>query len=170
MNITCKTAIISLLATLGAGCATVGHEHSASATRQEEVARRGSTVMPFELSRTTHFFDANSNGGIQTITANDQRDAEQVALIRSHLSTEAQQFGRGDFSDPAAIHGKDMPGLAVLSKAGNKLHVAYKELPAGASLTYTSQDPAVVTAIHDWFAAQSADHGAHDHMHHQMHH
>ncbi len=126
--------------------------------------------MPFDLSRTTHFFDDNANGGIETVTANDQGDVEQVTLIRSHLATEAQRFGRGDFSDPAAIHGENMPGLSVLAKAVSKLHVTYKEIAGGASLTYASQDPVVITALHDWFAAQRADHAAHAHMHEQMYH
>ena len=136
--------------------------------RQAEVARKGATVMPFDLTRTTHFFDDRKTGGIETITANDKADAKQIGLIRAHLSAEAKRFGRGDFSDPAKIHGQDMPGLAQLAAAGAKLRVTYKELPAGASLTYASRDKAIVAAIHDWFAAQRSDHDAHMHMHHEM--
>ena len=90
---------------------------------------KGATVMPFDLMRTTHFFDDNATGGVETVTANDKSDAEQTALIRSHLATEAERFGRGDFSDPAKIHGADMPGLATLSNAGARLRVAYLEVP-----------------------------------------
>ena len=156
----------ALLALLAAACTMPAHEHPASASRQEEVARKGSTVMPFDLMKTTHFFDDDAHGGVETITANDPADARQVALIRSHLAKEAQRFARGDFSDPAAIHGEDMPGLAALRTAGGKLHVSYRELPAGASLAYASDDPSVVAAIHDWFAAQRSDHAAHEHMMH----
>ncbi len=126
--------------------------------------------MPFDLAKTTHFFDDNPNGGIQTVTANDRADARQVELIRSHLRMAAQQFSRGDFSDPAAIHGQDMPGLGTLRKAGNRLRVSYSEVPGGARLDYASRDPAVVDAIHAWFAAQRGDHAAHQHMHPEMHH
>ena len=134
-------------------------------TRQAEVARKGATVMPFDLMRTTHFFDDRETGGVETVTANDKADAEQVKRIRAHLSTEAKRFSRGDFSDPAKIHGDDMPGLTTLSRAGRKLSVKYKSLPAGASLTYSSPDKAVVAALHEWFAAQRFDHAAHMHMH-----
>ncbi len=138
-------------------------------SRREEVALKGATVMPFDLARTMHFFDDDATGGVETVTANDKSDAEQIALIRSHLATEAQRFGRGDFSDPAKIHGADMPGLAALSKAGAKLRVVFLDVTGGASLTYESREPAVIAAIHDWFAAQRADHAAHAHMHEHMH-
>lgn len=134
-------------------------------SRQEQVARSGASVMPFDLARTTHFFDDNNAGGVESVTANDKGDTAQIELIREHLKTEAQRFGQGDFSDPARIHGKDMPGLAGLAAAGNKLRVSYQQLPAGASLTYASDDQTVVNAVHAWFAAQRSDHGAHEHMH-----
>jgi hypothetical protein len=160
---------ITLLSGFLGGCASMGHEHVAAPSRQDEVALKGATVMPFDLARTTHFFDDNATGGVETVTANDRSDAEQVTLIRSHLATEAERFGRGDFSDPAKIHGADMPGLAALSNAGARLRVAHLDVPGGARLTYESRDPAVIAAIHDWFAAQRADHAAHGHMHEQMH-
>ena len=134
-------------------------------SRQEEVARKGATVMPFDLMRTTHFFDDTKSGGIETITAHDPGDKHQIALIRSHLAAEAKRSGSGDFSDPAAIHGHDMPGLAALAHAGDKLEVSYKDLPAGASLGFTSRDASLIAAVHDWFAAQRSDHSAHTHMH-----
>ncbi len=134
-------------------------------SRQDEVAHSGASVMPFDLMRTTHYFDDTPSGGVETITANDERDARQAALIRAHLATEAKRFSHGDFSDPAKIHGADMPGLAELTGAGTKLHVKYKKLPAGASLTYTSRDRAVAAAVHAWFAVQRSDHAAHAHLH-----
>ena len=115
-------------------------------SRQEEVAQRGANVMPFDLARTTHFFDDNATGGTETVTANSPDDTEQIALIRSHLAEEAKRFARGDFSDPAAIHGKDMPGLATLAAAGNKLRVTYRSVPLGARLSYSSRDKDVITA------------------------
>src|SRR6266545_986339 len=127
-------------------------------SRQDEVVRNGVSVMPFDLKRTTHFFDDTPSGGVETVSANDHRDARQIALIRSHLAAEAKRFSQGDFSDPAKIHGQDMPGLAELARAGEKLQVKYKELPVGASLIFASRDPAVAAAIHAWFAAQRSDH------------
>ena len=137
----------------------------AQTSRQEDVAQKGAVVMPFDLARTRHFFDDRPTGGVETVTANDAKDARQVDLIRSHLQAEAQRFSRGDFSDPAAIHGQEMPGLSTLASAGGKLKIVYRAVPAGGSILFTSQDAAVVGAIHQWFAAQRSDHDAHAHMH-----
>ena len=156
-----RIATLLLAGVLGASGALADGGES----RQEAVARKGATVMPFDLARTTHFFDDTAHGGIETITANDPRDRKQVALIREHLTLEAKRFARGDFSDPAKVHGEDMPGLSTLAAANGKLRVTYKALPAGASLTYASRDKAVVAAVHEWFAAQRSDHDAHMHMH-----
>jgi hypothetical protein len=134
---------------------------SARDERQAEVAARGAEVMPFDLERTTHIFEPQTDGGLQQVVADDSGDAEQIALIRSHLQEEATKFQRGDFSDPAAIHGDAMPGLAELRRGHAQIDVAYSELPNGAQIRYTTDDPAVISALHAWFAAQLSDHGGH---------
>ena len=153
------TFAMTLLSTAVTSAAETGHP-----SRQEEVARKGAGIMPFDLRRTTHFFADTSTGGVETVTANGSHDVEQITLIRAHLTEEARRLARGDFSDPAAIHGMDMPGLATLTAAGHLLSVEYMTVPNGASITYSSRDKKVVAAIHDWFAAQRSDHGAHARM------
>jgi hypothetical protein len=133
----------------------------APANRQAEVAARGADVMPFDLERTTHIFEDRPDGGLQQVIADDPADAEQVALIRGHLQEEAAKFQRGDFGDPAAIHGEGMPGLAQLRQGYNQIDVVYSELPDGAQIRYTISDPVMVVALHAWFAAQLSDHGGH---------
>jgi hypothetical protein len=137
----------------------------APADRRAAVAERGAAVMPFDLARTVHRFDDAADGGTETVTTRDPADAAQQALVRVHLATEAQRFAHGDFSDPAAIHGEAMPGLAALRAAGTALRVEYREVAGGAALRFASADPAVVRALHAWFAAQRGDHGAHGHRH-----
>ena len=159
-------AIFSLFVIGLPAAATTQTAQDSASLRQEQVARHGASVMPFDLARTTHFFDDTTSGGIETVRAQSVDDHDQAKLIRSHLALEARRFARGDFSDPAKIHGADMPGLRTLAAALGKLHVTYKEVPGGASLTYASRDSDVVAAIHEWFAAQRSDHGAHEHMHH----
>jgi hypothetical protein len=159
-----KTIIAVAASALISVSIAFAEEPGPKVSRQDEVARTGASVMPFDLTRTKHFFDDTPSGGVETITADDKSDAQQIALIQSHLAVEAKRFGNGDFSDPAKIHGQDMPGLAELTRAGKKLQVRYEKLPAGASLTYASHDPTVAKAIHAWFAAQRSDHAAHSHM------
>lgn len=129
--------------------------------RQAVVAERGRTVMPFDLEQTTHRFIPAATGGTQDVVADRPGDAEQIDLIRTHLRKEAEAFSRGDFADPARIHGSDMPGLAELREGYDRVEVRYEDRPDGATLTYTTQDSALVDALHDWFEAQTGDHGAH---------
>lgn len=133
----------------------------APASRQAEVAARGAEVMPFDLERTTHIFDDLPDGGLQQVVADDQTDTAQIVLIRAHLQEEAAKFQRGDFGDPASIHGDAMPGLAELRQGYARIEVAYSELSDGAQIRYTTSDPAMVAALHAWFAAQLSDHGGH---------
>lgn len=129
--------------------------------RLAEVAERGVEVMPFDLDQTTHYFESTEIGGVQTVTANNLTNQEQVRLVRLHVQEEADKFRQGDFSDPAAIHGETMPGLAALRAGTGEIQVVYREVPGGAQLTYTSSDLALVEALHAWFAAQRSDHGGH---------
>jgi hypothetical protein len=81
-------------------------------------------------------------------------------LVRDHLNKISVQFAAGNFDDPTAIHGADMPGLQTLKDNAGKFSIVYAEMPTGAMLTYSSTDPTVVSALHDWFDAQLADHGS----------
>lgn len=138
-----------------------GMDHEAHMNgRQAEVAELGRGIMPFDLERTTHVFNKQEFGGIQQVISDDG-DAEQIALIQTHLQEEFNRFQQGDFSDPAHIHGDNMPGLAELQAGYEQLEVTYTELPDGAQINYSSENPELIEAIHAWFEAQLMDHGAH---------
>ena len=121
--------------------------------------------MPFDLEQTTHVFQKLDDGGLQEVIVKDPANKKQIALIQSHLKEESEKFHKGDFSDPAKIHGEDMPGLAQLKTGAAKIDVRYTALPDGAEIRYTAKDPKLVAALHQWFAAQLSDHG-----HHATHH
>ncbi|MEM6256006.1 MAG: aspartate carbamoyltransferase [Cyanobacteria bacterium P01_D01_bin.156] len=129
--------------------------------RQAEVALRGAHVMPFDLEKTTHHFEKMQDGGLQTVVVDNPIEIEQVRLIQSHLQEEAAKFQAGDFSDPAAIHGDTMPGLKTLASGYRDIKIEYTALPNGGQIRYTTQTPGLVSAVHDWFAAQLSDHGHH---------
>lgn len=130
-------------------------------TRQEEVATRGAKVMPFDLEQTTHVFQKLDDGGLQKVVVKDPSNKKQIALIQTHLKEESERFRNGDFSDPAKIHGENMPGLAQLNSGAAKIDVRYTALPDGAQIRYSTKDPKIVTALHQWFSAQLSDHGHH---------
>lgn len=149
--------IVGLLAAL-AGCGSADTE---LAERQEAVADAGAQVMPFDLEATTHIFTDTASGGVQDVVADDPTDDANISLIREHLRVEAARFQAGDFSDPEAIHGPDMPGLAILKDRHDEVAVDLSSTESGATITYVAADPALVQAIHDWFQAQTRDHGDH---------
>lgn len=164
-----KTTIALIFYVVGAGSAgaqTTDHAqmnhgaHMASGQRQADVAQRGRDVMPFSLAATTHIFTKTTLGGVQQVVVKNANDTEQVRLTRLHLREIRDQFRRGDFSGPTRIHGQDMPGLAEL-KASKPGHIAitYKDIPAGAELSYTTENAALVSALQRWFDAQLSDHG-----------
>jgi hypothetical protein len=122
----------------------------ASPERLNEVTQRGMHVMPFDLKQTQHIFNKTETGGVQQVIVKDSNNSKQIELIRQHLTKISGEFSHGDFSNPEKIHGKEMPG---------QLHVQYKELPDGAEIIYSAEDKTLITAIHQWFDAQLADHG-----------
>jgi len=129
--------------------------------RQAEVAALGTQVMPFDLDQTHHVFEPMDDGGLQTITANDPSNEEQVGLIQAHLTEIAQEFQEGNFSDPAQIHGHEMPGLDELRAGAERIEITYTALPDGGQIRYHSEEPDLINAIHHWFMAQLSDHGQH---------
>ena len=151
------------LATLGC---TAADRSSDLEERRAAVATTGAQVMPFDLDATTHVFEKTQFGGTQQVVA-DLADPEQVALIREHLEMEAERFARGDFHDPAMIHGAHMAGLHELVQGYEDLSIEYGELDDGGQILYRAEEPDLVAAIHAWFDAQLRDHGDHARAHRQ---
>jgi hypothetical protein len=155
-------AVLVLGALVGlAACDQSGSD--ATSSRQAEVEARGATVMPFDQTATIHVFDDTPTGGVQRVVAKDAGDARQIRLVRDHLRKEAARFAAGDFTDPMAIHGMRMPGLAALRRGASRVQVEYSSIPRGARIVYRTTEPELVTALHEWFEAQLMDHGSNAH-------
>jgi hypothetical protein len=129
-------------------------------SHQAMVHHMGHQVMPFDMNKTKHIFEMTDSGGIQQVVTRVPNDTAQIALIQQHLQHEAMKFSKGDFSDPAMLHGATMPGLKELAAGAAKIKVEYSALPNGAQITFATQDIHLITAIHRWFGAQLSDHGA----------
>lgn len=149
-------ATFALALTLGAVALDDGDEN-----RQRDVASRGANVMPFDLDATTHRFVKRRFGGLQVVVADRPGDRREVGLIREHLREEARAFARGDFDDPATIHGSAMPGLTTLRQSAGKLAIDVVDRPDGAQLVFRTKEIEVRDALHAWFDAQLSDHGEH---------
>ena len=133
---------------------------AADSAHQAQVERNSERVMPFSMDSSIHRFVPTPVGGVQTVMVRNG-DAKQILLVRSHLRKEAQAFARGDFRDPASIHGGTMPGLQAMHAGVKRISIHYSEVQNGAAITYTTSDPGLVSAVHAWFEAQVSDHGAH---------
>lgn len=129
-------------------------------TQQEHVHSMSHSVMPFDMAKTVHIFRMTESGGVQRVIVRDRSDADQVKLIQQHLAQEAGRFQQGDYSDPASLHGADMPGLKELQRGAERVKVSYSKLPEGAEITFQTTDLHLLTAIHRWFGAQLSEHGS----------
>jgi hypothetical protein len=128
---------------------------------QEHVHMHGGDVMPFDLAKTVHIFRMTTDGGVQKVVLRgESKDAQQVQMIQHHLMMEAAQFRKGDFTDPARLHGPSMPGLHEMQQRASRMQVVYKALPDGAEIRFKARDIETITAIHRWFGAQLSEHGA----------
>ncbi len=144
---------------------------AADAQRLADIAKRGADVMPFDIEAKMHIFTKTDTGGMQSIVTKNNSDAEQVELVRKHLKDIQAQFLKGDFSGPWHIHGQGMPGLAQLQAAKRgQIKMGYRNIPGGAQVTYSTQVPKLVVALHSWFDAQLADHGTDALAGHHHHH
>jgi len=129
-------------------------------TQQEHVHQMSHDVMPFEMSKTVHIFKMTEHGGVQRVVTRGAAAGDQVALIQQHLRHEAERFQKGDYSDPARLHGADMPGLKELQEGASNISITYIALPNGAEITFETGDLHLLTAIHRWFGAQLSEHGS----------
>jgi hypothetical protein len=159
---TIRVALVLVAAGIAvAGIAVGGLTAPSDPSREQLIADRSADVMPFDLAATTHHFGPTAEGGLQTVVADDPADRRQVELIQQHLRDEAAAFARGEFTDPARIHGAEMPGLATLQANSERLDIVFSLRADGAELRYTTDDPVVLAALHEWFAAQTSDHQGH---------
>jgi hypothetical protein len=157
---TSSVRAISFLMFVIIGVWLFGNAAALAASSQERIHEMSHHVMPFDMSKTVHIFRMTETGGVQQVVVRDASDTDQIKLIRQHLKHEAQKFQHGDYSDPASLHGADMPGLAELQADPGRVKVTYSELPDGAQITFETTDLMLLTAIHRWFGAQLSEHGA----------
>lgn len=129
-------------------------------TQQEHVHNMARSVMPFDVAKTVHIFKMTESGGVQMVVVKDLGDVNQIVLIQHHLHVESDKFQHGDYSDPASLHGADMPGLKELKIGSSSIKVSYTALPNGAEITFETTDLHLLTAVHRWFGAQLSEHGA----------
>jgi len=133
--------------------------HAKGDTAFAALQARGKIAMGVDQYTSKHRFEPLPDGGrIELQRLED--DAAGTATIREHLQAIAHAFVEGDFSTPAYVHWREVPGAATIARKRAQLRVIYKPLPRGGQLRLQSKDPEVVKAIHEFLAFQRGDHRA----------
>ena len=111
-----------------------------------------------------HTFDITADGGRVSLQR-DSADSVGIAQIRAHMRLIQHAFQAGDFSTPAFVHARDMPGTSVMAAKRNVITYTYQDLPRGGAVVITTQDSAARAAIVEFMMAQRGDHhsGGTDH-------
>jgi hypothetical protein len=107
----------------------------------------------------THAFESLADGG-RIELRRDPRDTAGVRQIRTHLQEIARAFATGDFSTPAFVHVRRVPGTDVMAARRGRIAYAFRALPDGGEVRITTADPAALRAVHAFLAFQRADHRA----------
>ena len=120
---------------------------------------RGKMAMGVDQYTSAHHFDVLPDGGrIQLQMKSD--DSLSVAQIRAHLRLIEHAFQAGDFTTPAFVHMKAMPGTETMARKKDVITYAYADLPRGGEVRISSRDAEAVAAIHEFLAAQTHEHHA----------
>ena len=114
--------------------------------------------MGFSHEKTTHHFRLTKDGGSIEAIANDFADANSRDEIRQHLQHIAMLFREGDFNAPMLIHARTPPGVPTMKKLRGEIHYRVEDLPNGARVRVSSENPKAIAAIHDFLRFQIQDH------------
>jgi len=120
---------------------------------------RGEMAMGVDQYTSTHKFDALPDGG-RIELQRDVDDSAGVVQIRAHLQGIATAFKSGDFSTPAFVHMRQVPGTEVMAAKRAAISYTYRELPRGGELRIVTKDPNALKAIHEFLKFQREDHHA----------
>ena len=150
--------VLSLLAAFG-GCAAGDRTPPDSAFAAVQARGAHARGMGVDQWTSVHRFDALADGGrIELQRGVD--DSAGVAQVRRHLRGIAAAFAAGDFSTPAFVHMRQVPGAAVMAAERAAIDYAYRDLPRGGEVRIMTRDPEALRAVHAFVAYQRQDHRA----------
>ncbi|MEO7458184.1 MAG: hypothetical protein ABIY52_18135 [Gemmatimonadaceae bacterium] len=144
---------------------SVGLTASAQDSSYAALQKRGGIAMGVDQYTSVHKFDDLADGG-RIELQRDVDDAAGTAAIRAHLKGIAAAFKAGDFSTPALVHMKSVPGTEVMARRRSSIAFLYAPLPRGGELRIHTSDSASVKAVHEFMAFQRGEHHAGGHQMH----
>ena len=155
------TTLVLTTGLLAAGAATTAlqpqdHQH------HQTLTERGKRFMGFDQEATTHHFILTRDGGRIEVTAKDAADATSITQIRQHLRHIAQMFSDGDFTTPALVHDRKVPGVEAMKRAGKDLTYTFEAIDRGAHVRIAGTTPTAVAAVQEFLRFQIKDHATAD--------
>ncbi len=140
------------------------HVHGQGNMREQDSAfaamqARGQHVMGVDQNASTHRFDSLADGGRITYRA-DRADDRAVRTIRAHLRGVARAFAVGDFSSPATVHDRAVPGAQVMAERRALIRYDYRDVARGGAVRIRTRDPRALAAVHEFLAFQRREHRA----------
>lgn len=127
-----------------------------------DVQSRGHAAMGVDQYTSTHLFRPLPDGGRVELQRDPADSAGRVRIVE-HMSEIAAAFGAGDFTVPGFVHGREVPGTAVMAARRAKITYVVESLPRGAAVRLTTRDSSAIEAIHEFLAFQGQDHRAATH-------
>jgi hypothetical protein len=140
-------------------CVAAGAAGAQTDTGFRALQERGRAAMGVDQYTSTHRFDALPDGG-RIELQRDSPDSAGVVQIRTHLREIARAFAAGDFTTPAFVHMRQVPGTAVMAARRAYITYTFKPLPRGGEVRILTNDAAALQAIHEFLAFQRQDHHA----------
>lgn len=107
-----------------------------------------------------HVFEDLPDGGRIVLERDDPADSAAIATIRGHMRAIADQFARGDFTNPSLVHAQAVPGTGVMQARRAAIRYTAADRPRGAEVRIVSRDSVAVRSIHQFLAFQRRDHRA----------
>lgn len=157
-----RTIAILLSSLLLAGCTAAPEtaRNNAADTAFAAMQQRGKMAMGVDQYTSSHHFEVTPDGGSIELQR-DTVDSLGIAQIRAHLKLIQHAFQAGDFSTPAFVHMRDMPGAATMTAKRSAISYTYADLPRGGEVRIKSADPEALAAIRQFLDAQRMEHHAH---------
>ncbi|MEP6990887.1 MAG: hypothetical protein ABJA80_08170 [bacterium] len=155
---------------LGTLCYLAGSVSIAAAQDSSFAAmqKRGGMAMGVDQYTSVHRFDDLANGG-RIRLERDRDDTAGAHAIQAHLRGIAKAFATGDFSTPAFVHMRAVPGTKDMADRRRVIRYAFTALPRGGELRITTSDTTARRAVHEFLAFQRGEHHAAGQDMHDMH-
>ena len=156
-----RSSLVVIAILMGARPLAAQHDPSHAHTDSAYAAMqsRGEHVMGVDQYSSRHVFEPLPSGG-RIELQREVDDSAGAAQIRRHLADVAAAFGRGDFSAPFLVHDKDVPGTHIMATHKGAISYSVRPLARGGEIVISSEDAAVVDAVHAFLAFQRQEHRA----------